>query len=266
MTGQVNWSARWYLWDGGFLAIGRSTGVVPPHAHHAVQIAFGVGGEVAVRDSAGRWQNCAGVIIRPNVEHSFDGNGVVGALLFVEPDSREGHWLQASLVSDITIVPAARLEACLGEIRAMAESPLEAMDPGELVRHCVRALCAGAPPLRRLDARVARVLAAIRSADDLRITLEEAAAMAFLSPGRFAHLFTEHVGLPFRRYVLWRKLTRGMVGVGRGLNLAEAAHAAGFADGAHMTRTCTQMFGIPPSVMMRGEFFEIPSPFDLQPA
>ena len=44
--------------------------------------------------------------------------------------------------------------------------------------------------------------------------------------------------------------------------ISTAAHAADFADAAHLTRTFYQMFGIPPSVMMRGEFYEIPSPFD----
>ena len=29
---------RWYLWDGGFLLIGRAQGVVPAHSHHAIQI------------------------------------------------------------------------------------------------------------------------------------------------------------------------------------------------------------------------------------
>ena len=85
--------------------------------------------------------------------------------------------------------------------------------------------------------------------------------MAFLSPSRFAHLFTQQVGLPFRRYMLWRKLTRAMLAIGKEPTIAAAAHASDFADAAHLTRTFYQMFGIPPSVMMRGEFFEIPSPF-----
>jgi AraC-like DNA-binding protein len=52
-----------------------------------------------------------------------------------------------------------------------------------------------------------------------------------------------------------------MLAIGRQSTIAEAAQAADFADAAHLTRTFHQMFGIPPSVLMRGEFFEMPSPF-----
>lgn len=262
----VSWSPRWILWDGGFLALGRSSGVVPPHAHHAIQIAIGVDGDVRVRGGDGAWRTGRGVIVRPDVEHAFDGDGVTGAMLFVDPESAEGLWLRSSLAEDITMIPEARLERCVEEFRTFVERPLEALEPGGLVRHCVHALCVGAPPLRRLDPRVAGVLAAIRAADDLRISLEDAAAHVFLSPSRFAHLFREQVGLPFRRYMLWRKLARALLAVGRGRSLSAAAYEAGFADAAHLTRTCNQMFGIPPSVMLRGEFFEIPSPFEPVPA
>ncbi|HEX2165743.1 MAG TPA: helix-turn-helix transcriptional regulator, partial [Longimicrobiales bacterium] len=207
-------------------------------------------------------QECRAAIVRPDVTHMFDGNGVLGALLFVDPESLEGVWLRSSLMSHVTIVPAARAETCATELRTLNDRPLEALPPAELIRHCVRALCAGAPPTRRMDPRIAGVLASIRAADDLRISLDDAAALVFLSPGRFAHLFTEHVGLPFRRYLLWRKLTRAILRVGRGSSLSEAAHAAGFSDAAHFTRTCNQMFGITPSFMMQGEFFEIAPPFE----
>ena len=262
----VDWSPRWYLWEGGFLAIGESRGVVPPHSHHAVQLCLALAGQLRVADEAGEWRATRGAIVRPNVVHSFDGDGVLGAMLFVDPESREGLWLRSSLVADITTMPEQRVESCAVELRRFAERPLEALAVGELIRFCVETFCAGPQPARRLDPRVAGVLAAIRASDDLRISLEDAAATVFLSPGRFAHLFADHVGLPFRRYMLWRKLTRAMVAIGRGLNLGQAAHTAGFADAAHLTRTFNQMFGIPPSVMMRGEFFEIAPPFDLQPA
>jgi AraC-like DNA-binding protein len=257
------WAPRWYLWEGGFLALGESRGVVPPHAHHAVQITLAVQDTVRVAGADGVWHRCRGAIVRPDAVHSFDGNGVLGAMLFVDPESLEGRWLRTSLLSDITFIPDARLEPCIRELTTFAERPLEALEVSDLIRHCVRSLCAGAPPSRRLDPRIAGVLAAIHAADDLRIPAEDAAASVFLSPGRFAHLFSEHVGLPYRRYLLWRKLTRALVIVGRGGNLTEAAHAAGFADAAHLTRTCVQMFGIPPSVLMQGEFYEIAPPFEL---
>jgi AraC-like DNA-binding protein len=105
------------------------------------------------------------------------------------------------------------------------------------------------------------VLQQIQGADELRFSLEDAADLAFLSPSRFAHLFTEQMGLPFRKYVLWRKLTRAMVAIGAGRTIADAAHAADFADAAHLTRTFYQMVGMAPSALMRGHFAEIRSPF-----
>ena len=251
---------RWYLWDGGFFALGRSGGVVPPHAHHAIQIVISLDDDmgIATRDD---WRFGRGIIVLPDVVHSFNPNGAIGAMLFVDPESVEGNWLRTVVAQEITIVPGAFLEAAAVELRKFLESPFEAMELRGLIRHCVASLCAGAPPARRLDDRVTKVLTSIRGSDDLRISLENAAASVFLSPGRFQHLFKQQVGLPFRRYMLWRKLTRAMVAVGRERTLTAAAQASDFADAAHLTRTFQQMFGLPPSVMMRGDCFVIESPF-----
>ncbi|HEX2140187.1 MAG TPA: AraC family transcriptional regulator [Woeseiaceae bacterium] len=256
-------TARWYLWDGGFLAIGKSEGIVPPHAHHAIQIVIAIEGVLAIRGTHGDWSDCHGAIIRHDAEHSFDGKGARAAMLFVDPESSEGVWLRTALAQEITIVPDKRLNDSISALRTFCERPFESMEIGELIRHCVVSLCPGAPPVRHLDQRVARVLEAIRASDDLRMSLEDAAAIAFLSPSRFAHLFRQQVGLPYRRYLLWRKVTRAMLSIGKERTIGAAAHASDFADAAHLTRTFYQMFGIPPSVMMRGEFFEIASPFSV---
>ena len=264
-TGQPSrWrgEAKWYLWDGGFFAVGRTHGVVPPHSHHAIQIVVAVDGEIGVKGAEGGWRFGPGLIIQADVEHSYDAGGALGGMVLLDPESNEGTWLCTSLRQPITLVPNARLEAPQAELRAFIDRPFDSMEVGVLIRHCVHSLCTGAPPARKLDPRVTTVLKAIRASDDLRFSAEDAAAMIFLSPSRFAHLFKQQVGLPFRRYMLWRKLTRATLAIGRERTIAAAAHAADFADAAHLTRTFYQMFGLPPSVMMRGEFFEIASPFE----
>lgn len=259
------WSAtpHWYLWEGGYLLTGRGEGIVPPHLHHAIQLVVALEGSFAIRGARGDWRRAHGAIVRPDAVHSYDPSGALNAMLFVEPESTEGRGLVAALRDDITLVPEARLAECAAELRRFLDEPFESPRVGDLVRRCVRAFSLGTPASRRLDPRVTRVLAAIRASADLRISLDAAAAMAFLSPSRFAHLWKQQVGLPFRRYMLWRKLTRAMLLIGRGETIATAAHEADFADAAHLTHTFHRMVGIAPSVLMSGEFFEIASPFEI---
>jgi AraC-like DNA-binding protein len=254
---------RWYLWEGGFLLIGRAQGVVPAHSHHAIQIVIALDGTLAICGQNAEWRHGPGIIVGADTIHSFDAQGALGAMLFVDPESSEGAWLSASVAEKIAIVPTERLVSCVSALRTFIERPLESMEIRELIRHCVQALSPGAPPARGMDPRVTKVLNEIRASDELRITLENAAALAFLSPSRFAHLFKQQMGLPFRKYMLWRKLTRAMVAIGKEETIAAAAHAADFADAAHLTRTFYQMVGMAPSALMRGECAQIGSPFSL---
>ena len=254
---------RWYLWEGGFLLIGRAQGVVPPHSHHAIQIVIALDGKVAISGEDEEWRQGPGLVVKADTVHSFDALGSLGAMLFVDPESNEGAWLSSSVGHDISIIPAGRIASCVSGFLRFIEQPLESMEIRELIRQCVQTLSPGAPPARGIDERVTKVLVEIQKSDELRITLENAAEMAFLSPSRFAHLFKEQMGLPFRKYMLWRKLTRGMVSIGRERTIADAAHAADFADAAHLTRTFYQMVGMAPSALMRGDFAQISSPFSL---
>lgn len=252
---------RWYLWEGGFLLTARAQGVVPSHAHHAIQIVIALDGSVAIRGRADDWCESRGIVVRPDAEHAFDCNGAHGVMVFVDPESSEGAWLSASLQQDITIVPDTRLDSVVPEFRRFVEQQGEGEDIVALIRRGVHGLRSGLAPTPRLDARVTAVLDAIRASDDLRISLDKAADMACLSSTRFAHVFKDQIGLPFSRYMLWRKLTRAMVAIGSEETIAAAAHAADFADAAHLTRTFYQMVGMAPSVLMRGDFIEIASPF-----
>jgi AraC-like DNA-binding protein len=56
-------------------------------------------------------------------------------------------------------------------------------------------------------------------------------------------LFVEQTGLPFRTYLLWLRLMRGLEAFASGASLTDAALDAGFADSAHFSRTFRRMFG-----------------------
>ncbi len=76
------------------------------------------------------------------------------------------------------------------------------------------------------------------------------AAVAGLSPSRFQALFVQAVGMPFRRYRLWRRMAVVMRSIGAGHSLTEAAHEAGFSGSAHLSSTFRAMFGLTPSGLL----------------
>lgn len=103
-------------------------------------------------------------------------------------------------------------------------------------------------PERRVDARLGVALDALT---DPSMTVARAASRARLSESRLTHLMTETLGAPPRTWRAWLRLQRAIeVAVFGGKNLTEAAHRAGFADSAHLTRTCKQLTGVRPAQMM----------------
>lgn len=256
------WSPRAYLWDGGYVGIGRFDGILPLHAHHAIQVVVCLEGEVRLHGGDEAWTPYRGVVVDANAPHAFDGGGATIVLLFLDPGTREGAWLRRTTRAPMVAIPSARLDHCRDAVALFTGDPLEEQDASTRVAELIRHLRTGPLPRRLMDERIARALETIRRTDITAIRLEEIAAAVFLSPSRFAHLFRAETGVPLRRYVLWRKFTRAVQLIGRGATLTAAAHRSGFADSAHLTRTCYQMFGVAPSLLMgQGEYYEIPAPF-----
>lgn len=62
-----------------------------------------------------------------------------------------------------------------------------------------------------------------------------------------SHWLQECLGIPLRKLLLWRKLRRALEMVSEAKHATEVAHAAGFADSAHLSRICLRTFGLKPS-------------------
>jgi AraC family transcriptional regulator len=116
-------------------------------------------------------------------------------------------------------------------------------------RAVVRVLTGDAEPAIVTDQRIVRAAAHIKSHLDAPLTLDDVAAVACLSPSRFRHLFVEQAGMALRPYIPWRRFVRVWEQLVEGASVSTAAHEAGFADAAHLTRTSRSMFGLPPSTL-----------------
>lgn len=223
----------------GVLAFTGSIGATGQHAHHAVQI-MTAPTALTVVDETGHAHHGRQVIVPADAAHRIETGADVGWLVFLEPDTAAGR--------------AAHLRGSAR--RWTAEPPLPDTEPGRpldaLVGAVVNQLAqAPAADLPRHSAVVAAlsVLPTLIGAGTVRGT--DVAARVGISPSRLTHLFTEQVGIPLRRYVLWLRLRTAIERVRAGADLTDAAHTAGFADSAHLTRTCHSMFGLPPSAMSR---------------
>jgi AraC family transcriptional regulator len=101
------------------------------------------------------------------------------------------------------------------------------------------------------DERVTTALAFLRASPQEYHSIDALSARVHLSPSRFAHLFKEVVGVPVRRYVLWMKLRRALELAMAGDSLTTAALSAGFADGAHLSRSARALLGFAPEFLFR---------------
>ena len=249
-------SGRIYFWQGGSLWIGAGRGRTQWHAHHAHQIALAPQGQFRFRtENGGGWTDFEAALVPSHCTHQFELDGIPIAHLFVEPESRAGRVLAARFGSDeVAALPVADTQPLARALFAAFAADASRVPMVRAAERALAALCgsaseAGAEAVRAVDPRLERALAFMRQHLRRPISLAEVAAAAALSESRFRHLFVAQTGSSFRAYLLWLRINLAIEAVMAGASWTEAAHEAGFADSAHLTRTHRRMFGIEPSAV-----------------
>ena len=217
------------------------------HSHHAMHVLVSLVGELRVREGdTGAWVRAAGVVTAPDALHAIDATGSEILIVFVDPESEAGQSMRAAITGSVRLLGAKERDALV-----VGVTPMEIMGRGggAWVSRVVAAL--GGEQVRSRRAihprvrKLLRLLQAMPAGGDA--SLETLAREVRLSPGRLMHVFTESIGVPLRPYLAWLRLQRAAAAVVARRPLGEAAHAAGFADAAHMSRTFRRMFGVAPS-------------------
>ncbi|MEV4895571.1 AraC family transcriptional regulator [Nonomuraea sp. NPDC055795] len=228
---------RWRGWAAikpGRLYYGGMLGAGGLHAHHAVQ--FLIGDDLVLAGADGRAHAVTTALIPANAPHAIVRGTADALLALIDPAQARPERGRSRAGS----AAAWRVDV---DVPARRDLPS--------LRELVATLTATTPPQPRHPAltEAARIIEALLPA---QVRLGEVAAAVRLSPSRLSHLFTGEFGLPFRRYVLWARLRAALTALSGGLSLTEAAHTAGFADSAHLTRTVHRMMGAAPSALADG--------------
>ena len=208
------------------------------HAAHGVALFIGLERDVAIHASGATVCGRA-VLVPSDIEHAVSSAGPTIGICF-DPE-RLPHVAGFARSGPTRVIDGrrgAQLVAAAHAHRTQLSRPDVlaglATEAAELVR---------STPVR-LDRRVARVVEALR---------EPAAEMPRLaiSDGHLQELFVRDVGAPMRSYRLWHRLLRALVAFTT-TDATTAAHAAGFADLAHFSRTCRRMLGYSPTILRDG--------------
>jgi AraC-like DNA-binding protein len=207
---------RWASWTGKF-------GDARLHRHFAAQAVISVNPVVVETIKASPFEGRF-ILIDPLVPHRLLPGGEA-TIFFVEP---------------CRLVDEALLTAWTAATRQAGEEPVHIADSPSFWREAWSRQEADV-----VDARLAQALATIDTRlPHGRVDLAAVSAPLGLSTERFRHVFAAAVGLPFSRYVPWRRVRLAVLALDGGDDATTAAHAAGFADLPHFARTLRALFGI----------------------
>ncbi|MGO1001868.1 helix-turn-helix transcriptional regulator [Lysobacter sp. CA196] len=95
-----------------------------------------------------------------------------------------------------------------------------------------------------LDRRLRTAIAEIGARLPEGVSAAEIAEAAHLSPSQLHRRFQSDLAITLRGWVLWRRLHQALARHLAGDSLTVSAHAAGFADLPHLSRSLRRMFGI----------------------
>jgi AraC-like DNA-binding protein len=223
------------------------------HRHHAAQILVALDDSLEFRHAEADWQRAAGFIVPPDVPHAHRSTGPV-AMLYLDAESSD--WRASACCAS---VGGALLAWSPGaSVLSAAVAAFRDGSAAAAADFCVAALGGQTSARTTLDPRIAAAQNFIATRLDRSIQLADIAREVHLSPSRLAHVFQHATGVPVRRYVLWCRLRAAAEAALQGRSLTDAAHEAGFADAAHLSRSFRAMFGIAPSVFTQNAAVVVP--------
>lgn len=231
-----------YIWDSKALYIGTSFETAV-HAHNAFQIIIALDGKTKV-EIEGEWIENSLFVLKPNTKHRIQLLGNVAILLIDAEDS--------SLISKTQSSVSSKL---IEELKRCYSSSYETLNALKLFEEVLYELGFGnTQSSSSRDSRIQKCLEYIEGNLGEELNMEFLCKANGLSESSFSHLFSREVGIPFRRYLLWKRLKKSISIYLEGRkSLTEVSQEMGFSDQAHYSNAFKDVFGIRPTFILRNK-------------
>ncbi len=250
----MNWSGKVLLWEEYGLFLGAA-GTADLHESPAIKICISLEGDLGLRNSeTDDWKSYTAAIIPAGILHGIEGRGNKMAMFLLAPEGKLGQLLiPVTSENRISTILQPTLEKIRPHIAPFVGLGINDKTGSDAYHKIIEQIAADSSDKASptLDPRVSHSIEWIRAGRENGILVKDIAAEVDLSESRFSHLFTEHVRIPVRRYLLWLRLRDALHMLAGGGSLTETAHSAGFADSAHLTRTFKTSLGIAPSALVK---------------
>lgn len=246
---QLPCKARIYPFQHGFLYTSISAVASYTKRHPAVVLVSLDGAEIGIRTETG-YKSGRALAIAPQVKRLIEADGVGFAALHVEPSHHMFRsFMHMQQPDGVEALPYDQFTSYLDGLNTCYSQAIEIEKAERLFSQVLGTICStlGQAPTR--DKRIERLLDWLTVHSPLDYSFERLKGLAGLSEGRLSHLFTGEVGLSLRSFLMWRKTREAISLINTDMNLTDIAHASGFADSAHFSRTFSNSLGVLPSMM-----------------
>ncbi len=248
-----------YFWAGYLMYLGRVADN-SEHMHHALQVIVDRDGLFRLRVDESSIE-CGGVVIGPDRSHQLLSSNDSQVHLYIDREAAVAKAIASRHLGEghVKILDGdllKRLRCCIDAAGNFLGSCGQA---NEVCRRIVTELGGYAKHAgMTIDPRIEAAVQLIKENYLTRkVYLAELARHAGLSQSHLMHMFSEQIGIPPRRYVLWQRLMTAFLFAVQGKSLTESAHSAGFSDSAHLSRTYKRMYGLTLSECIDHKFIRV---------
>ena len=228
------------------------------HSHHYVQI--GISQSAPIQITSGEVStDSKAYLILPNIPHRLKTQANQCVTLLLDPYSRYGkniihqfnkHESKAVLATGVYSLEP---KVCLNYVEVLLDlfKIQDSIPYEKSLMQLLQSLSDCDFESGTKDPRIDKALILMKNSALTHIKLNDIATQLALSPSRFTHLFSQHMGLPFRSYIRYLRCSRVIEQLSQGASLTAAAYASGYSDAAHLSREFKSLFGISPKLIKK---------------